>query len=202
MTEQEMQRREAISALTDGQLSGEELAQTLDLLRSDDAAVETWHGYHLVGDVLRGGAFCDSGRDTAFLQRLRVNLEQEVVAAPARQVDVSGVDRPSANDAHVNWRWVAGLAVMAVAGTVGWMSAPGPRQPVDIPALAQLPAPAPSLGYVVAGERLEASSRQQAMIRDPKLDQWLAAHRQFGGASALQMPAGFVRNATFEGAAR
>jgi sigma-E factor negative regulatory protein RseA len=30
----------------------------------------------------------------------------------------------------------------------------------------------------------------------------MAAHRQFGGASALQMPAGFLRNATFEGPAR
>ncbi len=37
------------------------------------------------------------------------------------------------------------------------------------------------------------------MIRDPRLDEFLAAHRQLGGASALQMPAGFLRNATFEG---
>jgi sigma-E factor negative regulatory protein RseA len=34
------------------------------------------------------------------------------------------------------------------------------------------------------------------------LDQLLAAHQQFGGTSALQMPAGFVRNATFERPAR
>jgi sigma-E factor negative regulatory protein RseA len=36
------------------------------------------------------------------------------------------------------------------------------------------------------------------MIRDPQLDAMLAAHKQFGGASALQMPAGFLRNATFQ----
>ena len=30
----------------------------------------------------------------------------------------------------------------------------------------------------------------------------LAAHKQFGGTSALQMPAGFLRNATFEGGGR
>jgi len=36
------------------------------------------------------------------------------------------------------------------------------------------------------------------MIRDPQLDALLAAHRQFGGTSALQMPAGFLRRATFE----
>jgi sigma-E factor negative regulatory protein RseA len=40
------------------------------------------------------------------------------------------------------------------------------------------------------------------MIRDARLDELLAAHRQSGGASALQMPSGFLRNATFEGPAR
>jgi sigma-E factor negative regulatory protein RseA len=36
------------------------------------------------------------------------------------------------------------------------------------------------------------------MIRNPKLDELLAAHQQLGGAGALQMPASFVRQATFE----
>jgi sigma-E factor negative regulatory protein RseA len=40
------------------------------------------------------------------------------------------------------------------------------------------------------------------MIRDPRLDELLAAHKQFGGASALQQPAGFLRNATFQPAGR
>jgi sigma-E factor negative regulatory protein RseA len=40
------------------------------------------------------------------------------------------------------------------------------------------------------------------MIRDPQLDRLLAAHRQFGGATALQTSSGFLRSATFEGPAR
>jgi sigma-E factor negative regulatory protein RseA len=47
-----------------------------------------------------------------------------------------------------------------------------------------------------------ASDEPQVMMRDPQLDALLAAHRQLGGTSALQMPAGFLRNATFEGVAR
>jgi sigma-E factor negative regulatory protein RseA len=39
---------------------------------------------------------------------------------------------------------------------------------------------------------------QQVMIRDPRLDELLAAHKQFGSTAALQMPAGFLRNANFE----
>jgi sigma-E factor negative regulatory protein RseA len=40
------------------------------------------------------------------------------------------------------------------------------------------------------------------MMRDPGLDKLLAAHRQFGGATALGTSSGFLRNATFEGPAR
>jgi sigma-E factor negative regulatory protein RseA len=36
------------------------------------------------------------------------------------------------------------------------------------------------------------------MVRDARLEELLAAHKEFGGASALQMPSGFLRNATFE----
>jgi sigma-E factor negative regulatory protein RseA len=36
------------------------------------------------------------------------------------------------------------------------------------------------------------------MVRDSRIDQLLAEHQQFGGTSALQMPTGFLRNATFE----
>jgi sigma-E factor negative regulatory protein RseA len=46
------------------------------------------------------------------------------------------------------------------------------------------------------------SDGPQIMIRDPRLDELLAAHKQFGSTSALQMPAGFLRNATFEAPAR
>jgi len=40
------------------------------------------------------------------------------------------------------------------------------------------------------------------MLRDAQLDALLAAHRQLGGGSALQMSSGFLRNATFDGGGR
>ncbi len=40
------------------------------------------------------------------------------------------------------------------------------------------------------------------MLRDARLDELMAAHKQFGGTSALQKPAGFLRNATFDGPTR
>jgi sigma-E factor negative regulatory protein RseA len=63
-------------------------------------------------------------------------------------------------------------------------------QPVPAAQLAQLP--------VTNEVSIATAGTDGAMIRDSRLDALLAAHRQFGGTSALQMPAGFLRNATFE----
>ena len=61
-----------------------------------------------------------------------------------------------------------------------------------------------SVHGVVAGEVFRATAEAGAvpMIRDPNLDKLLAAHRQFGGASALGTSSGFLRNATFEAPSR
>jgi sigma-E factor negative regulatory protein RseA len=58
------------------------------------------------------------------------------------------------------------------------------------------------LGWQLAGGLADPPDAQQVMLRDPQLDAMLAAHRQAGGAPALQMSAGFLRNATFEGTSR
>jgi sigma-E factor negative regulatory protein RseA len=36
------------------------------------------------------------------------------------------------------------------------------------------------------------------LIRDARLDRYLAAHQQFAGSSALGMPSAYLRNATAE----
>jgi sigma-E factor negative regulatory protein RseA len=41
---------------------------------------------------------------------------------------------------------------------------------------------------------------QGQVLRDVRLEELLAEHRQYGGMSALQMPAGFLRNATYDAA--
>jgi sigma-E factor negative regulatory protein RseA len=61
---------------------------------------------------------------------------------------------------------------------------------------------APPHAPVAVAQSGGTAAAEQVMIRDPRLDELLAAHKQFGGASALQMPAGFMRNATIEGPAR
>lgn len=208
MTQDMSTTRELVSALADGQLRGEEFARALALTEHSEDARAQWHAYHLVGDVLRSDELAaSSARDVAFAARLRQRLQQEasMVARPAiamkfvasgagvsRSEGQNRTEHPSANDASMRWKLVAGLASLATVMVVGWHLTSNDGTAVEAPQLAQadvLVQPA------VAGTT-------PAMIRDPRLDQLLAAHQQFGGTSALQMPAGFVRNATFERPAR
>jgi sigma-E factor negative regulatory protein RseA len=181
---EKMDNQELISALADGQLQGDALARGV-AAASDAAGHETWRSYHLIGEVLRTGHATPGTPSEVFLARMRDRLQQEPAVAPVVRAPVH-TDRPAAND----WLWklVAGVASFAAVAAVGWnmWGTAGSGQP-------QLAA-APAAVVPVAGTA--------TMIRDPRLDQLLAAHRQFGGAGALQTPSGFLRNATFEGPAR
>ena len=61
--------------------------------------------------------------------------------------------------------------------------------------MAAAPAAAMAAGTQVAAQQ---SSQEPVMLRDPRLDELVAAHRQSRGAAALQMPARFLRNANLE----
>jgi sigma-E factor negative regulatory protein RseA len=210
MTQDFLVQKEWVSALADGQLRGEEFARTVELLAESEDARATWHAYHLVGDVLRTGELAASGaRDAAFVTRLQQRLQHEAALThpPADRLAAVDGDRfggeftasqsmkQSANADNFRWKLVAGLASLAAVSVLGWQMIDGFGRAGAAPQLAQQ-----SLPTAVA---LASSETQQPiMIRDPRLDQLLAAHQQLGGTSALQMPAGFLRNATFEKPAR
>ena len=209
--------REALSALMDGQLRPAEAGAALQSLASDEAR-ECWRLYHLVGDVLRSPDLAGRARDPDFLGRLSARLQQEAAPPPslpaAPATAMPDLARPAANDGVFRWKLVAGLASFAAVATIGWsvMGGVGP-QPSAGPQLAQarpgsLPtqvvtlqsAPVPTPAVEAAAP--DAGDMGAVMLRDPRLDELLAAHRQTSGASALGSAAGFLRNATFEGPGR
>ena len=114
----------------------------------------------------------------------------------------------SANESRFRWKLLAGVASLAAVGAVGWSLLGGlanwdaKREGELSRAPSLAPQPAKASPQVQAQPLALAQAEPQVMIRDPHLDALLAAHNQFGGTSALQMPAGFLRNATFEGPAR
>ncbi len=179
---------ELVSALADGELHGVEFTRALAVLASSPQAQADWHSYHLVGDVLRAGAgTAVSAHDAAFMARLRLRLQQEDAPVRPGAAITQVVVQSSANDSVWRWKLVAGLSSLAVVAVLGWqLTAPSQQA-------AQMAASGPPSVPVA-----QAGAEAPVMIRDPRLDQLIAAHQQLGGTSALQMPAGFLRNATFE----
>ena len=147
-------------------------------------------------------------------QPAQVPLPVAVQAKPIVESAQIPSRREAANDGVFRWKMVSGLAsVVAVMG-VAWGVMGGVAQPHAVgPLLAQTPAPARTSVWLSSGSAqpvaqggapstVWVSTPQGQVLRDPRLDALLLAHRQAGGASALQVPAGFLRSATFDSTQR
>lgn len=204
--EQEHQTLQMVSDLMDGRLRGEAFARAVEWTAADASAAAAWRSYHLVGEVLRSGPSAACINDSTFADKLAERLTGERIAIKNVAQNVHGVrgngsngasetgNQGSANAPNFRWKLVAGLTSFAAVAAIGWNLSSSLRA-VDGAQMAAAPA-APA--QVAKAEPVEP----QVMIRDPHLDALMAAHKQFGGTSALQMPAGFLRNATFEGPSR
>ncbi len=227
MVDQSIESAELVSALVDGQLQGDEFVQALADLASSSEARSNWDTYHLLGEVMRSSEGQVRAHDADFVLRLRQRMVMdaiEMVAIHAEEIRSEGQKQSkmiSANDG--SWRRFAGLASVALVGVLAWQglyranfadtsAVPQLAQQNAAPAVsAASPVALADLSPATAGQALirsdgtsalAMSSEAPVIIRDPQLDALLAAHRQFGGTSALQMPAGFLRNATFEAGPR
>lgn len=201
-------RRIQLSALADGELQGEEFAEAMAWFEGDSPDAEqtraTWRCLHVVGDVLRSDELSVCQGDTAFLTRLQNTLKQEARLAPAvmlslnRVVDASqhvpSTPIESANEPVFRWKWVAGLASAAAVLAVSWNLVGG----VVANSGAQLAQNTDSSAAAKVVAAVSNDADGAVMLRNPQLDAMIAAHSQLGGGSALQMPSGFLRNATFD----
>lgn len=187
-----------ISALADGVLSGSARAQAVQCVLASTEGMQTWHAYHVIGDVLRSEELAPRADDQAFWDRLSQKIAQEpdrpVPVDDSREVQGGGASYPpivSANEPAWRWKVLAGLACAAVGGVLGYGMSDSASTSAQMAASGSVP----SVIEVVDG-------RHGPMLRDPQLDSLMAAHQQVSGHSVLQVPAGFLRNATYEGAAR
>lgn len=212
MNDANTQPGELISALLDGEIQANELHLAVDAATGSGDGLAAWRSYRLVGEALRGQLRVPAAEDPAFLTRLRARLADEAPdraqPQPVAVVPVAAGRHPdSANDALVRWKLLAGAASLAAVAVIGWHVA-SVQAPASALAGAQPPATASGAGAPAlavaqgAGGGAASPSAPPVMLRDERLDALMAAHKQFGGTSALQMPAGFLRNATFEGSER
>jgi sigma-E factor negative regulatory protein RseA len=162
---------------------------------SDDVSVRVhWHRWHLIGDVLRSEDLATDGRrDERLLRALRERLALEpVVVAPqaARAPD---------RGRHRLWSGAAAVA----AGVVVVIAATLLLRQADTTVDASAPlaraggvgGPGQAAGAGATNVEPETLVVDGQLIRDARLDRYLAAHRPLGGATALTLPSNFTRDA-------
>lgn len=202
-----------LSALVDGELDVTALDALLQSLAEDDEVRATCMGYQVIGEVLRGGAPQPATLPPhAFVAGVRARLQNDLASSvPPSAPVVLPVRAPAANDAVFRWKLVAGVASLAAVMAVSWSviggapassggAAVGPQM-----ALLQSPAGVSLVNAVQPADPVTAvvvDTAQGPVLRDARLEQLLTEHRQYGGMSALQMPAGFLRDATYTSASQ
>jgi len=201
------QAEELLSALVDSHLTSSECIAILDACKHDFSLLHQWNAYHLVGDVLRSSnPGAAQGADMAFVSRLQHRLVSEVALADKAlplhsslhlqsseqamvlaHLETTVPGQNAANDGSYRWKMVAGLASLAAVCAVAWSSS-----------ALLFPTDAPQLALDQGNAQVIVSSPMGLMVRDARLEEQLADHRQLGGAATLQMPSGFFRNAALE----
>lgn len=192
---------ERVCDLVDGRVPDKECVKAFETLLSDHQAAQTWHTYHVIGDVLRSAELAPTSSGHDFLERLERRLALEpmrLVAIQKAQPIVVQLDLPSANASIFRWKMLAGVASFALVGVIGLGIWTQTGQAGDEQIAAQ--------SVVAPGGQTPALAVADTdvgtMLRDARLDELMAAHRQLGGHSALQVPASFLHTATYEGSAR
>lgn len=191
---------EPLSELMDGESDAASTHQACCGWRDDARARQQWHAWHLIGDVLRSDDLvCRPQRDAAFVASLRERLAAEpVVLAPTPGFEPSVA--ASAVATRRLRRSASGAAAIAAGFVVvaGTLVALRPSM-VEAPRLAQsaasLPAPVTLVRSNPEPQALVANGK---LIRDARLDQYLAAHKQY---SPLGMPTALTQGRPVETAA-
>nr|WP_315598053.1 RseA family anti-sigma factor [uncultured Cupriavidus sp.] len=179
-----MEAAEQISILMDGELAANEVDAALGLAKGEHGMAD-WSMYQLIGDTLRSEELTHAGSTDEFLSRFSARLEAEPhVLVPA--VAAAGRHRLLVRPSWVR-RVVPGTAIAAAVAAVSWVVVPQMRGPADAGApdaivarVDQQPGAAMKAGAPVApaaGAIVTVSADSAQMIRDPRLDEYLRAHR-------------------------
>lgn len=204
-------RGECLSSLVDGEGPVGGLEDACRCWNSDPDLQRDWQLYHLIGDVLRSDELSPApGAGAASLARLRTRLAAEPVPlAPARLAP------PEVPRTVRRWSMplaiAAGLAGVVVVGTAvvgvrqepqgaGWgeqvlaASGTGNRSMgvAGLPVAAVPQAPAPAVLSVPG----------QMMVRDPRLDAYIEAHRGALAPLPVAMPGAALRSVDMRAVAR
>ena len=196
-----------------------------DVLRSPELAHHSQHNLlpGLRQRLLEEPARKPQGLEQGVLSSVASAVQQQAVGNGAPVVQLG---REAANASVFRWKMAAGVASVAAVAAIGWSVMLGTSASSQMPQAAQLAqstqaapvlaaatdrqapqallaarnAVEPPLGAGAQSSAVvavEGPHGQSMMLRDPRLDELLAAQTEQGSAPSLQMPASFLRNASF-----
>ncbi len=163
---------ELLSALHDGQLDAMSAQALVRASLADDSLMQKWRSMSAISAVMAHS-----------MQGATAQLPMQVARPQEAAND---------NDGLFRWKMVAGVAALAAVGSIVW----GLVGQQTAPSGAQLAQQSPTQNVITVQANAGSGQEPLVMIRDPRLDELLAAHKQFGGMSALQQPAGSLRSAS------
>jgi sigma-E factor negative regulatory protein RseA len=217
--------RELLSSLADGELTAGSVTLACGHWRISAESQSAWHAYQLIGDVLRSDDLAsDPASDARFLTDFRARLASEPVVLAPQALDVVAATRMSGHSVASNVRsgirtwghpWAIAAGMAAVAGALVFTRAPSTPLSTDTISAADAsrmtPASSDAPRATLATIQTDATPLAREpevfvangkLIRDARLDRYLAAHKQFAGSSALGVPSVFLRNATADAGER
>lgn len=181
-----LSQQELLSALHDGQLNASDAAALVRASLSDESLMQQWRSMSAISDVMRGQQGAEG------LQKRESGVESSVV--------IQAESKPAANDGVFRWKMVAGVAALAAVGSLVWGLLGAVGDKAGLPqggVLAQnqsAPEATQPAVATVAVNVGQIAGQDATMIRNPRLDELLAAHKQFGGVSALHQSTGALRS--------
>ncbi len=193
-----------LCALVDGEVEAAEASEACSAWQHDPVQRCAWHAWHVAGDVLRSEELAlGADSDARFLAAFRIRLAAEaVVLAPAPLPDTAFAVRRR----RVRWALPSAAAAgfVLVAGTFVAMRPGGvaDTKPVEVAAVPAAEVRVASTPSVVTPTptalETAAPANKVRLMRDARLDRYLAAHKQFAGSTAPAWSQATLRNATVE----
>lgn len=189
---------ESLSALMDGEADELEIRRLLNQSTEQEALLETWHNYQLIGSLLRD--------EPAFKLDLAKGVRQALDGEPMDDVasaPLSGsADQALASVQPSKWRWlmasgaVAASVTMAVLVGVQWQQQGGEQglqmaQSTDAQAQENIAS--------VASAPIELSAEQQQQLKEAqlKLQEYVLKHNDDTGTSAARVMLPHARTVNF-----
>ncbi|CAG2137187.1 sigma-E factor negative regulatory protein [Cupriavidus numazuensis] len=169
---------EQISVLMDGELSPHEVDPVLALAKSEPG-MENWTVFQMIGDTLRSEELSHAGSTGDFLARFSARLDDEPhVLVPAVAQAAGMRQRLLVRPSWVR-RVMPGTAIAAAVAAVSWVVVPQLRGPSDLgtPDAVVARVEQPVAAKAAAANIVTVAAENAQMIRDPRLDEYLRAHR-------------------------